>query len=104
MTLRDCTLFVQVPRELFQSAPEATATAQNPANGEMRRAREIRIVIADLDKKDLEVRGEYWRSIEAQLVKGGYYIGQGQTEGETYCDLRDVVWTSDQVVWNHCIV
>jgi len=104
MTLRDCTLFVQIPRERFQIPPEATATTQNPAIGEMRRAREIRIVIADLDKKDQEIRGEYWRSIEAQLIQGGYYTGQGKTEEEMYCDLRDLVWTSDQVVWNHCIV
>lgn len=118
MTLRDCTLFVQIPRELFdpqapvphalQPQPPPTGIDRTPQNPTAWKTdvtrRQIRIVIADLDKKDQEVRGEYWRSIEAQLVEGGYYMGHGKISEEEDCDLRDVVWTSDQVVWNHCSI
>jgi hypothetical protein len=116
MTLRDCTIFIQVPRELFppqgsldtpQDRQGQVFPAVDMANGTPGKhaPREIRIVIADLDKKDQEVRGEYWRSIEEQLSEGGYYVGAGKTSPEEKdCDLRDVVWSSEQVVWNHCAI
>jgi len=116
MTLRDCTVFIQVPWELFlpQESLDTTQDQQSqvsPAVGKENgihnksTPREIRIVIADLDKKDQEVRGEYWRSIEEQLTGGGYYVGAGKTyPDEEDCDPRDVVWSSEQVVWNYCAI
>lgn len=117
MTLRDCTLFVQVPRELITDyASEQTSTLEesSPTTNALYRnhklnstlpsdqpTRRIRIVIADLDEKSKEIRGEYWNSLEAELIAGGYYLGTGKldTHAEN-CDLDDVVWTSDQVKWN----
>jgi Inositol-pentakisphosphate 2-kinase len=120
MTLRDCTLFVQVPRELFpdlsweetSSLEETTPTTiplcpQQPnhtINGTRNSdhpTRRIRIVIADLDEKSEEIRGEYWKSLEAELISGGYYLGNGKLDTSVKdCDLDDVVWTSDEVKWN----
>jgi len=153
MTLRDCTLFVQIPRELIpdpQLIPEAMYTSHSDAppgeppgeaigppgriaqtNGTAGReakeerdgppaathgflgeaeyssdaehvntpnstssiahTRRIRIVIADLDEKSEINRGEYWRSLEDQLIQGGYYLGKGkQPPYAEDCDLSAV--------------
>lgn len=120
MTLRDCTLFVQVPRELFThlsseqtSCLEETISTTVPVYPQQlnhtikptpnsdNSARRIRIVIADLDEKSEEIRGDYWKSLEAELITGGYYLGNGKLDPEAKdCDLNDVVWTSDEVKWN----
>ena len=129
MTLRDCTLFVQVPRELLslpRSSIESDVTIheselKTPQSGSScdsehthlesvvayspRPTREIRIVIADLDEKSEEIRGEYWKSLEDQLIGGGYYLGKGKMDSAAEdCDFSDIVWTSDQVKWNGCEV
>lgn len=129
MTLRDCTLFVQVPREFLslpRSSIESDVTVheselKTPQSGSSynserthlesveayspRPPRGIRIVIADLDEKSEEIRGEYWKSLEGQLIEGGYYLGNGKIDSAAEdCDLSDVVWTSDQVKWNGCEV
>jgi hypothetical protein len=105
MTLRDCTLFVQVPRELLSdehpspidtSTPTTTATSTTSSSN-----RRIRIVIADLDEKSQVSRGEYWQSLERELIKGGYYLGAGKQENQedcdlTACDLSAVVQESRQ--------
>src|SRR5436190_24332715 len=105
MTLRDCTLFVQVPRELIPDptaseeptspiAPETPPPAASgspvpkipdiksnhtlyciPNSDHKPSTRRIRIVIADLDEKSEANRGEYWKSLEAELINGGYYLG-----------------------------
>src|ERR1700733_12179360 len=83
MTLRDCTLFLQVPRELLPDpdGSEAPSTHHNvnaaPLHSETSsitngiEARPIRIIIADLDEKSEAHRGEYWQSLEDSLIKGG---------------------------------
>jgi len=113
MTLRDCTLFLQVPRELLTDpdhsdtastdrdvdATSPWSEASSIANGI--ETRPIRIVIADLDEKSEAIRGEYWQSLEDSLIKGGYYLGEGKLDNNAEdCDLRDIVWTSDQVTWS----
>jgi hypothetical protein len=110
MTLRDCTLFLQVPKELISdptsaveidslSAEEAAASATNLDSSQLSRG--IRIVIADLDEKSESTRGEYWQSLEDELISGGYYLGKGKLDAKAEdCDLSDNVWTSDQVKWN----
>jgi hypothetical protein len=120
MTLRDCTLFVQIPKELFMDPSteqasnlgETTPTtippslqrpnhAIKPTHKSGHPTRCIRIVIADLDEKSEEIRGEYWKSLESELITGGYYLGNGKLDSNVKdCDLDDVVWTSDQVKWN----
>jgi hypothetical protein len=120
---------VQIPRELI-SDPDMWEEAgpiigdnmcctgsQNIPNGDLepvglpngycrpKNARQIRIVISDLDEKSEAIRGEYWRSIEDGLIKGGYYLGKGKLDSnEPDCDFTDVVWTSDQVKWNGCSI
>jgi len=123
MTMRDVTLFVQVPRELLNSPidqfsgdlpleghgvsqgsqgnglPAAIETHATKDGG-----RQIRIVIADLDEKSESQRGEYWRGLEQQLIHGGYYLGKGKLDANYEdCDLSDVAWTCEQVAakWNH---
>jgi hypothetical protein len=120
MTLRDCTLFVQVPKELFSDpSSEQTSSLEEttpskiclcpqqpnhkikPTYNSDHPTRRIRIVIADLDEKSEEIRGEYWKSLEAELIAGGYYLGNGKLDTSAKdCDLDDVVWTSDEVKWN----
>jgi hypothetical protein len=112
MTLRDCTLFLQVPRELLpdpdgsEAPPTHHDVATRPHSGTSSitngiEARPIRIIIADLDEKSEAHRGEYWQSLEDSLIKGGYYLGEGKLDNHAEdCDLRDIVWTSDQVTWN----
>lgn len=110
MTLRDCTLFLQIPKELLNdpgisedpstnNGVDGTTPHWPSPNGT--NARPIRIVIADLDEKSELHRGEYWQSLEESLIKGGYYLGEGRLDCSAEdCDLRDIVWTSDQVNWN----
>lgn len=87
MTLRDCTLFVQVPRELICDESSSPNGKTSP------RARDIRIVIADLDEKSEENRGEYWQSLEVELVSGGYYHGKGKLDNKADdCDLSESIW------------
>jgi hypothetical protein len=112
MTLRDCTLFLQVPRELLpdlygSEAPsthhDADATLLHSESSMTNgiETRPIRIIIADLDEKSEAHRGEYWQSLEDSLIKGGYYLGEGKLDNHAEdCDLRDIVWTSAQVTWN----
>jgi Inositol-pentakisphosphate 2-kinase len=111
MTLRDCTLFVQVPRELIsdlntQEQSSASHQQRNDTASEIcksKNIRGIRIVIADLDEKSENKRGEYWKSLENQLIDGGYYLGHGKLDSSAVdCDFTDVVWSSDQVTWNGC--
>lgn len=129
MTLRDCTLFVQIPRELIPDMSEVATGrpisgnntsctgSQNIPNGDLlelnipngyhkpKSARQIRIVISDLDEKSEAIRGDYWKSIEDNLIKGGYYHGKGKLDSnELDCDFTDVVWTSDQVKWSGCSI
>ena len=111
MTFRDCTLFVQVPKELI-SMPEETSppgtdvqqlnhNAIFPPQKSNANPRPIRIVLADLDEKSEANRGDYWKSLEDSLIAGGYYLGHGKLDPTVEdCDLTDVVWTSDQVKWN----
>ena len=103
MTLRDRTLFVQVPKELvtdpngsqvpstdhyIDAIPHHSETS-SIANGI--KARPIRIIIADLDEKSEAHRGEYWQSLEDSLIKGGYYLGEGKLDTNAEdCDLRDI--------------
>jgi|SRR5271156_574037 len=126
MTMRDVTLFVQVPRELlnspkYQHSGEvpleedgiSEASRQNglpvSLTANQRSAsedggRQIRIVIADLDEKSESQRGEYWRGLEQQLIQGEYYLGKGKLDANYEdCDLSDVAWTCEQVAakWNH---
>ena len=112
MTLRDCTLFLQIPKELLpdpdgSEAPSTHHDVATPLHSETSSitngigARPIRIIIADLDEKSEAHRGEYWQSLEDSLIKGGYYLGEGKLDNHAEdCDLRDIVWTSDQVTWN----
>ena len=138
MTLRDCTLFVQVPRELISHADSAdtNAPATSAAHGvtvpdkdrpsavtrilglaaepsvpgpcpvptlcPSLPPRRIRIVIADLDEKSEESRGEYWQSLEHELIRGGYYLGAGKQDNAedcdlSACDLSAVVETNETV-------
>lgn len=116
MTLRDCTLFIQIPRELYLTPPEETSQNSEVENTSNRRLangfhkcvnritqpRPIRIVIADLDEKSEENRGEYWKTVENNLIEGGYYLGAGKLDAkEEECDLRDdIAWTSSQIQQN----
>lgn len=55
--------------------------------------RGIRIVIADLDEKSEVNRGQYWQSLEEELISGGYYLGTGKLDITVDdCDLSDSVW------------
>jgi|SRR5579871_5014334 len=97
MTLRDCTLFVQIPRELLStssSCPPSGSCNGNSTHG----SRSIKVVIADLDEKSEEARGEYWRSLEESLIAGGYYLGEGKLDTNAEdCDLTDdVAWLTSQ--------
>ena len=109
MTLRDCTLFVQVPKELIydESSPEAPDIKHNgddiklngndiKLNGDGKPhppSRGIRIVIADLDEKSEANRGLYWRSLEQELISGGYYLGKGKLDPAAEdCDLTGSIW------------
>jgi len=103
MTLRDCTLFLQVPRELLPD-PNGSAAPSTHHDVDVTRthsetssitngveARPIRIIIADLDEKSEVHRGEYWQSLEDSLIKGGYYLGEGKLDTNAEdCDLRDI--------------
>lgn len=110
MTLRDCTLFMQIPKELISDPPTFTDTCSLSTEGTAveaidlespKHSRGIRIVIADLDEKSEKNRGEYWKSLEDALNSGGYYLGKGKLDVKAEdCDLSDNVWTSDQVKWN----
>ena len=102
MTLRDCSLFVQVPKELLTSPaseqlPRIKGTSRNQIiNNSVhseQRTRRIRIVITDLDEKCEETRGPYWNSLELELIEGGYYVGNGNLDpNASNCDLSDI-WT-----------
>jgi hypothetical protein len=90
-----------------QNIPNGNLELPDIPNGYYRPkcARQIRIVISDLDEKSEAIRGEYWRSIEDDLIKKGYYHGKGKLDSnEPDCDFTDVVWTSDQVKWNGCSI
>jgi hypothetical protein len=89
MTLRDCTLFIQIPKELV-NAEKPPNTSENVNTQESTSSRRIRIVIADLDEKSEANRGEYWKSLEDQLIKGGYYLGAGKPDNAEDCDLTAV--------------
>src|SRR5271163_3239128 len=80
MTLRDCTLFLQVPKELLSDPDgsgalsthhDATPHSEGASITNGIQARPIRIIIADLDEKSEAHRGEYWQSLEDSLIKGG---------------------------------
>ena len=115
MTLRDCTLFVQIPRELISystASANVSSTAFNTSNGHQvdahekitngfHKSRQIRTIVADLDEKSETCRGDYWKSLEEQLILGGYYLGKGKLGSKVEnCDLSDNAWTADQVKWN----
>jgi hypothetical protein len=101
---------MQVPKELISdptsavencclAAEEAAVDVTNLESSQ--RSRGIRIVIADLDEKSESTRGEYWQSLEDELISGGYYLGKGKLDAKAEdCDSSDNVWTSDQVKWN----
>jgi hypothetical protein len=101
---------MQVPRELISDPPMSTDTCSLSTEGTAVEApdlesskppRGIRIVIADLDEKSEKNRGDYWKSLEDELISGGYYLGKGKLDVKAEdCDLSDNVWTSDQVKWN----
>jgi Inositol-pentakisphosphate 2-kinase len=107
MTLRDCTLFVQVPKELIPDLPShlsddtSSTTAQDDPI--CKNHRKIRIVITDLDEKSQIHRGEYWKSVEDNLIKGEYYLGRGKTENDEHnaddCDLSDDGRTLGKLKW-----
>ncbi|BFZ61378.1 Inositol-pentakisphosphate 2-kinase [Saitoella coloradoensis] len=59
MTLRDCTLFVDIRRG--------------------------RVRIIDLDPKDEVTKGKYWMTVERSLTDGGWYMGRGMLDGEQRC-------------------
>ena len=102
MTLRDCTLFVQVPRELISEETSCGSPAHDAAgsgamvNGDNKHTsqnRGIRIVIADLDEKSEVNRGHYWQSLEEELISEGYYLGKGKLDITAEdCDLSDSLW------------
>lgn len=101
MTLRDCTLFVQVPRELIceetsESLAPGSAGSGAMVNGDNKHTsqnRGIRIVIADLDEKSEVNRGQYWQSLEEELISEGYYLGKGKLDITAKdCDLSDSLW------------
>jgi len=102
MTLRDCTLFVQVPRELISDDGQSSATMNGSAAvTDAAQSRQIRIVIADLDEKSEKNRGEYWKSLEDQLIQEGYYLGAGKVDNSAMdCDLSTVIWDTDGVRTN----
>jgi hypothetical protein len=101
---------MQVPKELISdpagaietcslTTEETAVEATNLDSSKL--SRNIRIVIADLDEKSESTRGEYWQSLEDELISGGYYLGKGKLDTKAEdCDLSDNVWTSDQVKWN----
>jgi len=61
----------------------------------------IRVLVADLDEKSEKHRGEYWRSLEEQLISGGYYFGKGKLNPNVEnCDLSDNISTSDEIKWH----
>lgn len=104
MTLRDCTLFVQIPRELFSYSEPCGAVVETPNAKRVSNhvvnntipSRPIKVVIADLDEKSEEARGEYWKSLEESLIVGGYYLGEGKLDPNARdCDLSDdLAWKS----------
>jgi hypothetical protein len=100
MTLRDCTLFVQIPRELFSCSEsveevngenlECNGSTKHFGNHSKKSPRPIKVVIADVDEKSEEARGHYWKSVEQSLITGGYYLGEGKLDLSTNdCDLSD---------------
>ena len=115
MTVRDCTLFILVPCHLISDPkalfhgpsssvngsgtnPHQSVTVEDfPGSGK------IRILVSDLDEKSEKHRGEYWRSLEEQLINGGYYLGKGKMDvNAENCDFSDNATTSDQVKWDGC--
>ena len=125
MTLRDCTLFIQIPKELIPDPSVIPnydpSQASIPISTDVNRfrlpsvvngirafpfgcprrkepSRRVRILISDLDEKSEKGRGEYWASQEESLIKGGYYVGMGKLNPSAEnCDLSDVVWNSEDV-------
>jgi inositol-pentakisphosphate 2-kinase len=62
MTLRDCSVFLQIPDEIRPYEPDNGLVGQ----------------LGDLDLKS-SLKAEYWKSVEAPLIIEGWYMG---TEAE----------------------
>ncbi len=65
MTLRDCTLYLKVGQTCIDAR------------------------LGDLDLKTGKGKAEYWRSLERQLINGGWYTAteNGESVGEKLCQL-----------------
>ncbi|KAK3995991.1 hypothetical protein QBC44DRAFT_318905 [Cladorrhinum sp. PSN332] len=66
MTLRDCSVFLRIP---ISDDPKAQVEAK----------------LADLDKKDIGRKLEYWRELETDMIQGGYYEGKETPRQKTNC-------------------
>ncbi|KAJ0107574.1 inositol pentakisphosphate 2-kinase-like protein [Diaporthe amygdali] len=70
MTLRDCSLFLRIPRRPGAKAEDVVAK------------------LADMDKKNFGVKREYWEGMEQGLhAKGLYWKGDGVSAELTDCQL-----------------
>ncbi|EEP78428.1 conserved hypothetical protein [Uncinocarpus reesii 1704] len=70
MTLRDCTMFVKVPRD-ENATPE--------------------VRLGDLDfKSGIGGKLEYWRDVETQLINEGWYNGIDTGIENGHCSLQDL--------------
>lgn len=66
MTLRDCTVYLKIPKE-----PGQGVTAK----------------LGDLDKKNWDIKLDYWRAMEQNLIDGGFYEAKETPLQETDCML-----------------
>ncbi|KAJ6171432.1 hypothetical protein N7470_000499 [Penicillium chermesinum] len=74
MTLRDCTMFVKIPRD--EKSP-------------------VEIRLGDLDLKcSTGGKAEYWKYIELQLIDGGWYHGSHSSQTLSNCSLRNTPATN----------
>lgn len=66
MTLRDCTVYLKIPKESGQGV-----TAK----------------LGDLDKKNWDLKLDYWRAMEKDLIDDGFYEAKETPLQETDCIL-----------------
>jgi len=86
MTLRDCTCYVYV------SCSSGVGSTINSAA-----AGTVSVRLGDLDRKDGETKGEYWRTTERTLIEGGFYtastivVGNGPDAKEYQIPIKCVL-------------
>ncbi|KAK4169479.1 hypothetical protein QBC43DRAFT_307815 [Cladorrhinum sp. PSN259] len=60
MTLRDCSVYLRIP----------------PSSSDDDLKQPVEAKLGDMDKKDVERKLSYWRELEMELIRGGYYEGK----------------------------